>query len=73
MLTYIKESHRTSGFVREELLCEQHLAELYPTEAERTPHGFDKNGDKLEVCTVFRQDASCTHCGLAPELRGASK
>lgn len=73
MLTYIKETHRTTGFVREELLCEAHLKEFYPTEAERTPHRFDKDGYALHVCTVFRADASCTHCDLAPEFRGSSK
>lgn len=73
MLTYIKETHRTTGFVREELLCEAHLKEFYPTEAERTPHRFDKDGYALHVCTVFRADACCTHCDLAPELREAGK
>ena len=73
MLTYIKETHRTSDFVREELLCAEHLSEFYPTEASRTPHRFDADGYALHVCTVFRADASCTHCGLAPEFRGVSK
>lgn len=74
LLTYIKESHRITGFIREELLCGDHLTEFYPdVAAGRQKVGFDKEGYKLDVCTVFREDATCTHCGLAPEFRGVSK
>lgn len=76
ILTYIKETHRTAGLVRQELLCQTHLVELYPTEAERTPHRWDKDGYELHVSARFSTGGngdSCTHCGLAPEFRGVSK
>lgn len=73
MLTYVKELHRITGIIREELLCSTHLAENYPeVAAGRHKVGFDKDGYKLEVCTVFRENG-CTHCDLAPEFRGVAK
>ena len=49
----------------------EQILENYPELAAGSPKvGFDKDGYKIEVCTVFRENG-CTFCDLAPEFRGA--